>query len=87
MTVSELIEQLKTMPQDAKVILQKDAEGNGYRPLDEVDGNCIYIAQTTWAGDVWDTTWSAHDAGYDTEEEWEAVKASNPRCVVLCPVN
>lgn len=30
-TVKDLIEELKNMPQDAIVIVQQDAEGNGYR--------------------------------------------------------
>lgn len=30
MTVAELIEQLKELPQDFNVILQEDPEGNGY---------------------------------------------------------
>lgn len=32
MKVSELIEELKQLPQDAEVIMSQDAEGNGYSP-------------------------------------------------------
>ncbi len=31
MTAAELIEQLKTVPGDRKVVLSKDEEGNGFR--------------------------------------------------------
>jgi hypothetical protein len=31
MTVSELIEHLQELPGDARVLLQKDSEGNGYK--------------------------------------------------------
>lgn len=87
MTVAELIEALKDMPPAAEVILQKDAEGNGYSPLAGADANVIYKPETTWSGEVVSTEWSAHDACYDSEEEWERFKASNPRCCVLHPIN
>ncbi|MFM6139568.1 MAG: hypothetical protein ACKPCP_36430 [Sphaerospermopsis kisseleviana] len=87
MTVAELINELKKLPPESEVILQKDAEGNGYSPLSAVDGNAIYTLNTTWSGEVVSTEWSADDAGYDSEEDWELFKASNPRCCVLAPVN
>ena len=87
MTVAELIEELKTLPPEAEVIMQRDAEGNGYSPLYAVDGNAIYTADSTWSGEVVSTEWSASDACYESEEEWEQFKASNPRCCVLAPTN
>jgi len=87
MTVAELIEELKKLPPESEVILQKDAEGNEYSPLSEVDGNAIYTPNTTWSGEVFSTEWSADDACYESEEEWESFKASNPRCCVLAPLN
>jgi len=86
MKVSELIERLKSMPQDVEVILQKDAEGNGYSPLHAVDDEAIYKPQTTWYGEMYSTNWSAHDAGF-ASDEWEEFKKQNQRCVVLAPVN
>lgn len=77
MTVSELIEQLKTMPQDAQVILQKDAEGNDYSPLAEVESNCVYIPSNTWSGEVLACDWSAEEAGFDTESEWDYGRQTN----------
>jgi hypothetical protein len=87
MTVAELIEELKKLPPESEVILQKDSEGNGYSPLNAVDGNAIYKPSRPWSGEVVSTEWSAYDACYESEEEWEAFKSSNPRCCVLAPVN
>jgi hypothetical protein len=41
MKVSELIEALKQLPQDAEVIMSQDAEGNGYSPLYCLDEGTI----------------------------------------------
>ena len=87
MTVAELIEELRKLPPESEVILQKDSEGNGYSPLHAVDGNAIYKPDTTWSGEVISTEWSARDACCESEEEWGTFKASNPRCCVLAPVN
>jgi hypothetical protein len=85
MKVKELIEQLSELDPEMEVIMQKDSEGNGYSPLAGTDPDCIYVAHTTWAGDVYDATWSAEDACMD-EDEWEEIIAK-PRCLVLFPVN
>ena len=87
MTVAELIEKLQKLPPDSQVILQKDAEGNGYSPLYAVDGDAIYRPETTWYGSVFSTDWTAEDAGFSSSGQWEKFKASNPRCCVLAPVN
>ena len=39
MKVKELIEQLKTLPQEAELIMSKDAEGNNFEGIDDV---CLY---------------------------------------------
>ena len=83
--VKDLIEALKDLPPDAEVILQKDGEGNGYSPLAGVDGDAVYVPETTWMGDVYSASWSAHDAGMDTDEWADFLK--QPRCVVLAPTN
>ncbi len=81
----ELIELLSTLDPESEVILQKDAEGNGYSPLAGADNDAVYIAETTWGGEVYPTYWSADDAGMD-DGEWEEIQAK-PRCIVLYPVN
>jgi len=84
-TVKELIEALSALPPDAQVILQKDGEGNGYSPLAGVDGDAVYVPETTWHGDVFSASWSASDACMD-EDEWQDL-LKQPRCVVLAPTN
>ena len=85
MRVSELMDRLAELPEDAEVIMQKDGEGNGYSPLYEVDGNAIYVPKSTWSGDVYSTEWTANDADMD-KDEW-AQMLKKPRCVVLAPTN
>lgn len=83
MNVQELIEQLQTLDPERIVILQKDAEGNGYSPL-----SCFwegaYEAYSTWSG----------EAGLDklTDELIAEGYSEDDLCrgepaVVLVPVN
>jgi hypothetical protein len=85
MKVKELIEALSAAHPEAEVILQKDAEGNGYSPLHCADTEAVYVPESTWSGEVYSLSWSAEDAGMDGDE-WQEV-SSKPRCVVLAPVN
>ena len=85
MTVKELKKEIADLPDDMVVILQKDAEGNGFSSLEDVDPNCIYVENSTWSGDVYSPDWSADDACMD-DDEWEEIK-KKPRYLVLAPVN
>lgn len=85
MLVKDLIEALNKLPQEALVIMQKDGEGNGYSPLAGVDGDAVYVPDSTWSGEVYSTGWSASDADMDDDEWAEMLK--RPRCVVLAPTN
>lgn len=85
MKVRELIEQLQSLDPEMECIIQKDSEGNGYSPLAGADPDGIYIAETTWYGQVYDSNWSASDADMDNDL-WEAM-LKKPRCLVLFPVN
>jgi hypothetical protein len=85
MNVKQLMDALAGLPDDMEVIIQKDAEGNGYSPLYEVDPDAVYIPETTWYGDVYGTEWSADDACM-TEEEWAEI-LEKPRALILHPVN
>jgi hypothetical protein len=40
------------MDPDRTVIMQSDAEGNGYSPLSGLDDNAMYIPDSTWSGEV-----------------------------------
>lgn len=85
MTVSKLIECLQGCNPSAEIILQKDAEGNGYSSLCGCETGVVYVPQTTWSGDVYSLEWSAHDAGMPAKE-WRNIKKM-PQCVVLFPIN
>jgi hypothetical protein len=85
MTVKELKEAIVNLPDEMEVVLQKDAEGNGYSPLSGADPDAVYISETTWYGDVYSMNWTADDACM-TDEEWEYIK-SKPRTLILHPVN
>lgn len=86
MTVSELIEALKKLDPNSIVIIQKDAEGDGYSPLETVDGNCIYIADTTWSGEVYSLD-DVDGLEEEEQEELEKDRVLHPQCVVLVPIN
>jgi hypothetical protein len=86
MNIKQLKEAIKNLPDDMEIILQKDAEGNGYSPLRGADKNCIYIAETTWCGEVYSTKRSAEDNGFE-EDEWKQIKKKHPRALVLFPIN
>jgi hypothetical protein len=85
MTIKELKEVIANLPDEMEVVLQKDSEGNGYSPLGGADPDAVYIAQTTWYGDVYSMEWTAYDACM-SDEEWEDIK-SKPRTLILHPVN
>ncbi|KKN89674.1 hypothetical protein LCGC14_0235200 [marine sediment metagenome] len=87
MTVRELIEELRKIDGDKVVIIQKDREGNGYSPLSDVDGEDVYVPETTWYGKRFlaKLTPELEEQGYgegDVVEEGEGQPA-----VFLCPVN
>lgn len=75
MKVKELIELLKTLPEDHEVILSKDGEGNSYSPLSS-HGTYMYLPESTWSGEIF----SEEDA-----EESELLYGEN--AVVFWPVN
>ncbi len=85
MKVKDLKELLETLPDDMEVILQKDSEGNGYSPLSGGDAEAVYVPNTTWSGDVYDTKWSASDACL-TQGEWQEI-LDKKRALILYPIN
>lgn len=52
MKVRELIEQLKSYDPENEVVMSRDAEGNGYSPLYQLD-SCTYVPDTTYSGELW----------------------------------
>ena len=89
-TVGELLDYLATQPRDRKVVMAKDAEGNGHSPLADA-WEAMYEPESTWSGATYLTPeqlaeeiagpnrqgWSSEDAAPDGAE----------RVIVLGPVN
>lgn len=85
MKVKKLKNLLKNLPDDMEIILQKDAEGNGFSPLYEINSKCVYIAETTYHGYVYDMRLSADKLEVD-ESEWQELNKKS-RVLILSPVN
>lgn len=90
-TVGELMDYLATQPRGRRVILSSDSEGNNYSPLCESEER-MYVAATTWSGQVYltpeqllplianpESGWSAEDGPPD-DKGAEFVVALWPVC-------
>jgi len=93
MTLDELRKALASMrhlPGDTPVVLQKDAEGNGYSPLAGGEEG-MYLAHSTWSGEAHLTPEQLAekledpDSGYDEEDD--AAPEGSVRVLILYPVN
>lgn len=82
MKVSELIEYLKQLPQDAQVIMAKDAEGNQFSPWCGDHSEGLYYATTSWSGEFADSSDKESLELLAEEEETKPVDA-----IVLWPTN
>ena len=83
-TCGELADYLATQPRDRKIIMSKDAEGNGYSPLSDAD-EAVYVAENTWSGDVYMTP--EQRAEQENPDDWPEPPADAERVIVLDPVN
>lgn len=83
MKVHQLIEELKGLPPNSEIIIQKDPEGYNYSPLYCVDSNSVYVPGPE--GVVYSLDWTAEEALIE-EDEWEEIQ-SREKCVVLVPNN
>lgn len=83
-TCGELADYLATQPRDRKIVLQKDAEGNGYSPLADAD-EAMYVADSTWSGDVYQTP--EEHAAQENPDDYDEAPEDAERVVVLGPVN
>jgi len=83
MKVKDLIKKLQKEDQDRIVVMSRDAEGNGFSPLDEIS-TCAYGAETTWYGEVGfeELTEEDIEAGYDEDDVIEGEPA-----LILRPIN
>ena len=85
MNIKELKELIESLPDEMRIIMSKDSEGNGFSPLADTNPNSVYVSDSTWSGDVYDLAWKAYDAGME-ESDWEELKKT-PRVLVLWPIN
>lgn len=87
MKVKELKKLVAAIPaelNDVVVLVQADAEGNGYDTLRGVDTGALVVIHGYREIDVYDNDWSADDAGM-TDEEWEDFKKEAQRAVIIFP--
>jgi hypothetical protein len=89
-TVGELADYLATQPRDRKVVLRKDAEGNGHSPLADA-WESMYSADSTWSGETHPlpevlAEWMAGPNTQGWSEE-DAAPDDAERVIVLGPVN
>jgi len=84
MKVSDLIEMLHRHDPDREVILQKDAEGNDYSPLEELWIGA-YRPETTWSGEAGLDELTDQDIsdGYSKDDVIE----DGQKALFLVPVN
>ena len=54
LTIKQFIKKLSKLPQDAIVVMSKDAEGNGFSPLSEGSTE-FYLPNSTYSGDLVET--------------------------------
>ena len=87
-TVGELLDYLATQPRDRKIVLSRDAEGNGFSPLADA-GVSMYAAESTWSGTVHPTPEDLAElmAGSGGWSEEDAAPDGAERVIVLGPVN
>ena len=85
MKVQQLIEELSLLNPESEVVLFRRSSDNGFSPLYSLGRDYVYVPDSTYSGEAYNTRWSADDACKD-ESEWETMKQM-PRCVVLFPVN
>jgi hypothetical protein len=91
-TCGELADFLARQPRDRKVILEKDAEGNGYSPL-ATAGEMLYEATSTWSGEAYPAPediarWVAEGSCQpDDYTERDDTTPGIERAIVLGPVN
>ena len=88
MNVKQAIKFLQSLPpemQSARLILQKDAEGNGFSPVEGMDADAVYLPDNKYSGQVFDTQWTADEACMTEKEHARMLK--KPRCIVVFPIN
>lgn len=81
LTVGELKEIIANLPNDMEVVIQRDSEGNGYETAYAADPDCIW---DLYKENILSTDLAAAENCME-EDEWEKLKAENPRVLVIAP--
>ena len=82
MLVKELKEILANIPNDTRIVLQSDAEGNGYRWAYAADFDGVVVTDD-YEPEIYSSEWDAEEADMD-EDEWQEY-LSNPKVLVISP--
>ena len=84
MTLAQLRAQLAALnlPDDTPVILARDAEGNGYSPVSQVD-DALYDAESTYSGQLYVTA----EIRAAEPDEWSEAPDSAVPAIFLWPTN
>ena len=82
MTVKELKEILADVPDDTRIVLQMDEEGNGYRWAYGADFDGVVI-EDDYRPEIYSSEWDATEADMD-EDEWQEY-LSKPKVLVISP--
>lgn len=87
MTLDDLRRELDALglPGDTPVILEKDAEGNGYSPLAGL-AEAMYKAETTWSGEAYATNAEVDDPASRLTDDDRAPEGA-VTAVVFWPTN
>ena len=82
MKVKELIRKLERENPNSEVIIQLNSGTNdGNSPLYCIEGDCVYVPESDYCGEIYDMEWTAVDACL-SQDEWNEMKRQ-PRCVLL----
>ena len=83
MTVAELRKVLEGAPDEAIVVMSRDAEGNGFSPLYEVE-RTMYFADSSYSGECFESISEAFECGVETNDP--KIKA-HLNAICLWPTN
>lgn len=82
-TVKQLIEKLREQPEDRRVVLAIDSEGNGFTPVCDVSVSLWdQHPEHAWVGEAY----SDDPEDYDFDPGWDDV-SDLPRVAVIEPLN
>ena len=82
MTIRQLKELIEDLNDDVVVIMSKDGEGNAFSPLFDIDNSCIYVAESTWSGEIYPKVVNGDSSDEDCYDG-----SDGHDCVVLWPTN